>query len=44
MKASSLDLRQNMLRAAAARTREAHETATAADAWNWFKHCGYAPL
>jgi transposase len=37
-------------RAAKARTREALETAmrqaletsTAADAWNWFKHCGYA--
>jgi transposase len=38
------------LRAAKARTREALETAirkaletvTAADAGNWFKHCGYA--
>jgi transposase len=38
------------LRAAKARTRETLETAirqaletvTAADAWNWFKHCGYA--
>jgi transposase len=38
------------LRAAKARTREALETAiqqaletvTATDAWNWFKHCGYA--
>jgi transposase len=38
------------LRAAKARTREALETAiqkaletiTAVDAWNWFKHCGYA--
>jgi transposase len=38
------------LRAAKARTREtletviceALETVTATDAWNWFKHCGYA--
>ena len=38
------------LRAAKARTREAldsaiqqaMETVTAIDAWNWFRHCGYA--
>ena len=42
--------RKTALRAAKARTREALETAsrqaletvTAADALNWFKHCGYA--